>query len=145
MIFFDRKPAPKILPFDAERNSAHNSTRLRPNSGNFANPAKKRSNMVLTLPTLFSVNSFISVSIIGSATVLEASRTCRLYTSEVRPFDTKYRENSGRTNLTTQTIDVEINRIPTRVPSRRVIDNECVVGGQVNFVESKYQQVLVIE
>ena len=63
MIFFDRKPALKIPPFDTELNCASNLTRFRPNSGNIANPVKKMSNMVLTLPTLFSfVIQRISIS-----------------------------------------------------------------------------------
>ena len=51
VIFFDGQPPSKVPPFDAEFNSASNSSRFRPNSDNIANRAKKRSNMVLTLPT----------------------------------------------------------------------------------------------
>ena len=41
VIFFDGQPPSKVPPFDAEFNSAPNSSRFRPNSGNIANRARK--------------------------------------------------------------------------------------------------------
>ena len=55
VVLFCGQPTSKVVPFDAEFESASNSTSLRVNSGKTANRGWKNSNRRLTFPTFSSV------------------------------------------------------------------------------------------